>query len=53
MPRKMTGQHRDCGRLLIPRQMSSFEFTPDDRPDAVCGAPWNLLVKVPELRIAA
>ena len=35
MPRKMTGQRRECIRLLIPRQISSFAFTPDDRPDAV------------------
>src|ERR1700677_3413317 len=37
----MTGQHRDGSRLLIPRQISSFVFTPKDRPDAVvqCSPP--------------
>jgi hypothetical protein len=35
MPREMTGQRRDCSRLLISRQISSLVFTPDDRPDAV------------------
>jgi hypothetical protein len=41
MPRKMTGQHRNSSRLLIPRQTSSCVFTPDNRPDAAvqCSAP--------------
>ena len=41
MQRKMTGQHRNSSRLLIPRRISSFVFTPDDRPDAVvrCSPP--------------
>lgn len=28
MQRQMTGQHRNSSRLLIPRQVSSFVFTP-------------------------
>jgi hypothetical protein len=37
----MTGRHRDGSRLLIPLQISSFVFTPEDRPDAVmqCVSP--------------
>ena len=41
MQRKMTGQHRNSSGLLIPRQISSFAFTADDRPDAFvrCSPP--------------
>jgi hypothetical protein len=41
MQRKMTGQPRNSSRLLIPWQISSFVFAPDDRPDAVarCSPP--------------
>jgi hypothetical protein len=35
MQQKMTGQHRNSGRLLMPWQISSFVFTPDDQPEAV------------------